>query len=771
PVYEAFRSARPSAEGIAVRNLVLERDAFRLSFDGGAFYMLPVVAGRTPGAVFVGKGTWSLTPRSGRERRHLAVVIGEPDLKSLSDRFEKIVLLFTDRTGDEIQAAGEGRAPADPRAAGTFDRFLKAEHKDIRSNLHLRLLGDLVEGVPAARGTFLAWVEGDRFPPAILQIDPRGVPFAGARSDEVALLVYDEMKGGAWYLDRPAGPGPAAVPPVRAEGYKIDVRIRKNAELQGTTDLLLRVKRDGVRVVDLDLFPKLRVREASFGLGPAPEPAAFRPVAVVQEDAREDGQTAVVFPEALVSGAVLTLRLSYEGEDVLADAGSGNYYVGARQSWYPNVGSFAEPAPFDITYRIPKKNEIVSVGRIVSKQPEGDFVVVHAVTDAPIRVAGFNYGRFKMIERRDDDSGVTVRVYTNPDKPDFARELEAVAEIARFDTERLAQSAMVDGINTLRTGKVFFGNMPTDSLAITQQAQWNFGQSWPSLVYLPYLAFLTSTTRASLGIFGVTDFVDQVGPHEVAHQWFGHHVGWATYHDEWLSEGFAEFTAALVLQQTEGYGRYLDALDKARHNLFSTGRGEKTTYADVGPISLGRRLSDGRHAGAYAAVVYEKGAWVLHMLRILMRERTATPDARFIEMMHDWVGTWAGKNPSTEDFQRVVEKHMAPAMDLRHDGKMDWFFDQWVRGTEIPKLTSRIDFRPDGEGRYRLSGEVTQSGVAPGFLSPAALYVEFDKGEVVRLGTMTLNGPTTIPVDGQVSFPKKPKRIILNAYRDVLSRD
>ena len=101
----------------------------------------------------------------------------------------------------------------------------------------------------------------------------------------------------------------------------------------------------------------------------------------------------------------------------------------------------------------------------------------------------------------------------------------------------------------------YFGKSPYDEIHITEQPNFNFGQSWPSLVYLPLSAYTDSTQRWML--FGginnkFTGFVQEVTPHEVAHQWWGHAVGWASYHDQWLSEGFAEFSAGLFLQQAVG---------------------------------------------------------------------------------------------------------------------------------------------------------------------------------------------------------------------------
>src|SRR5439155_25845441 len=98
----------------------------------------------------------------------------------------------------------------------------------------------------------------------------------------------------------------------------------------------------------------------------------------------------------------------------------------------------------------------------------------------------------------------------------------------------------------------FYGKLPYKRVAMTQQPAGFFGQAWPSLVFLPYIAFFDNTYRAQLlgvGRGGGTDtFWQEVSAHEVAHQWFGHIVGWTSYHDQWMSEGFAEFSTSLYVQ-------------------------------------------------------------------------------------------------------------------------------------------------------------------------------------------------------------------------------
>ena len=139
--------------------------------------------------------------------------------------------------------------------------------------------------------------------------------------------------------------------------------------------------------------------------------------------------------------------------------------------------------------------------------------------------------------------------------------------------------------------------------------------------------------------------------------------------------------------------------------------------------------------------------------------------------MQQFVKDYSGKAATTEDWKASMEKTMPKSLDLRGDGKLDWFFGQWVHGTEIPRFSNKLEIKDEGGGKYRITGEVGQSEVSPGFISLVPLYVEFDKGELVRLGTLRLNGPTSVPTNSEVRLPKKPKRLVLNAYRDVLSRD
>src|SRR6185437_5223527 len=329
--------------------------------------------------------------------------------------------------------------------------------------------------------------------------------------------------------------------------------------------------------------------------------------------------------------------------------------------------------------------------------------------------------------------------------------------------------------NALRIYNSYFGRLPYTRVAMTQQPAGNFGQAWPTLVYMPYTAFLDPTQRHNL--FGSSQaagdsFWQYVGPHEVAHQWWGHVVGWSSYRDQWMSEGFAEFSASLWLQQVKGIGKFISFWEEQRKMIVDpqvATKGRKP-YT-IGPITAGYRLNTGKTGGAARFLIYPKGAYALHMLRMLMydsRDKTGDPDARFKAMMQDFVKTYFNQDASTEDFKRVVEKHMTPEMDLDGNRRMDWFFNQWVYGTEVPAYKFEYSLS-SSDGKTVLSGRITQSGVSDKFRMRVPVWVDFGKGWV-RLGAATLVGDSSLDLP-QIPLAQQPKKVAIAALNDVLATD
>ena len=273
---------------------------------------------------------------------------------------------------------------------------------------------------------------------------------------------------------------------------------------------------------------------------------------------------------------------------------------------------------------------------------------------------------------------------------------------------------------------------------------------------------MDTTTLNSLRLQGsgeIREFFKTVAVHEISHQWWGHMVGWKTYHDQWLSEGFAEFSAGLYIRASEpkNFKAFWD--ERRKWLLSKNSAGHR--IVDVGPISLAYQTNSYLEGGNSRWLIYGKGAYVLEMLRTMMEDtRSPNPDGRFITMMRDFVSTYAAKNASTEDFQRIVEKHFG--------APMDWFFNEWVYGTEVPHYDFSYDLKDAGDGKTLLHFTLRQSGVSETFFMKVPFYVHFQQ-KVMRVGFIQVKGSTAF--SGDVKLPFRPEKVTIDDYHTILSTE
>ena len=181
---------------------------------------------------------------------------------------------------------------------------------------------------------------------------------------------------------------------------------------------------------------------------------------------------------------------------------------------------------------------------------------------------------------------------------------------------------------------------------------------------------------------------------------------------------------------------------------------------------MGLRLISPRTESAYQNVTYPKGAYVLQMLRSMMYD-PEDKDKAFIAMMHDFVESHREKAATTESFKAIAEKHMTKAMDFGRNGRLDWFFDEWVYGTQVPKYHFEYQMAPAEGGKTKLHMTLTQSEVDEHFGMLVPVFGDFGKG-MVRLGQIGIAGNSTREVD--FLLPSQPKKVALNAYKDILER-
>jgi hypothetical protein len=142
-------------------------------------------------------------------------------------------------------------------------------------------------------------------------------------------------------------------------------------------------------------------------------------------------------------------------------------------------------------------------------------------------------------------------------------------------------------------------------------------------------------------------------------------------------------------------------------------------------------------------------------------------DQAFIDMMHDFMEKHRDTPASTESFKAVAEKHMTPRMDLQRNGRLDWFFREWVWGTQVPRYSFKYEVQPAPGGKFKVHTEITQSEVDENFAMFVPIFGDFGSG-MVRLTQVGIAGNSTKTYEFIVD--RMPKKITINAYKEILER-
>jgi hypothetical protein len=762
--YQQLRTITLSGESIAADGITLKRDAATFQLKSGTLCFTKPVNDKVTGAVFVGEGRLLLDPPLPSEQASLSVLTKE---KEYSETYDHMVLRFTDDTYNELKRA------AKPANGGCDLDLLrngqKAMRKDLHYNLDARILQDVLSPEPG--GLFVAFVHGKQYDgKTLFAIDPHGVP--DIRPEEVTLETYSDRRSGIWaafhlaseYANGTAGSSQKNGV-ILIDHQQLDTTIDKSGKIDGKATVSLTAQVPGVAAVPFMLFRTLRVSGVT---GQSGESLNF-----IQEDKAEDPQFWVVLQKSLGKGEHYSLTVTYSGKDAVVAEGNGNYYPAAREDWYPNsaYGLLGEYTNYDMTFRIPKGMKIAATGTKLSETTDGSHSVSVWKSEVPITVAGFNFGDFKREEAKLDKPDMLVEAYANVAPPSMTAGVEDQAGVGNLNTTQLNKKALAEGVFAVRIYSDYFGDLPYKRLAMTQQTAANYGQAWPELVYLPITYLYDDTQRHFLGMDDPTGYFTVVAPHEVAHQWWGHDVGFLCYRDQWMSEGFAHMSASLYLQfiynkEPQKFSKFWS--DQRRALVEKNKEGFRPI--DVGPVTMGIRLSNSRQGfSVYRNLVYPKGAYILHMIRMMMYDRKEH-DQRFKETMHDFVTTYSGRAATTENFKAVVERHMSPQMDLGGNHKMDWFFNEYVYGTALPTYAFDYSFETGPSGEIVLALKLTQSGVDSNFRMLVPIYLELADGSVVLLGSVRPAGNMTVeqkvPLKG---LKEKPRRAIINYYHDVLA--
>ncbi|HEY7516455.1 MAG TPA: M1 family aminopeptidase, partial [Vicinamibacteria bacterium] len=229
--------------------------------------------------------------------------------------------------------------------------------------------------------------------------------------------------------------------------------------------------------------------------------------------------------------------------------------------------------------------------------------------------------------------------------------------------------------------------------------------------------------------------------HELAHQWWGQAVAPANYRERWLSEAWAQYAAALWVQKSRGEGAFRSVLDRfARWAV---------RFTASGPIHLGHRLGHVKNnPQVFRAVVYDKGAYVLHMLRAIVG------DEAFFRGVRDFQHRFLFSKAGTDDLREALEA--ASGKDLKP------YFEEWIYGTRLPVL--RYAWRTETTKAGRRTVVRVEAQDLPGEV-PLAVTLVGDGGRETRTVTLPARGGSFA-----LESPWAPRRVELNADRSLLVR-
>jgi hypothetical protein len=726
-----------------------------LAFQDGKIAFFQSFEGRITGFVFSGIGHVVALPRDQVEKQQVARFLGAP---VLDEQFLSAYARFTDGTDQDLLRELQ-RAGLTPAVDEQFASLWWENLNRLNPSHSLRILVEKYSNPPAP--FFHAGLDGVLTGPLdILLDDMQNDNFSLGQPRVVGKATYYDV----WSSYRTPGSTPFSMG-IDAIHYGIDTTIRPDNSLEASASIEFRAAAGAQQFLGVQLSRALKITAVTGDDGEALP--FFQNEGLTQQEINSRGQDSLIvfLTKPPAPGSTFTLHFRYSG-NVIEDAGNSVLFVGARESWYPHYGDASEFALYDLTFHWPKRLRLVAIGTKSAEREEGDTRVATWKTEIPVPEAGFNLGEYASTSLSSENR--TIDVYANKQleeflrsrlsaptppehasrhssimKPPFERELPALPPSPAGFLKQLARE--ID--SSIRFYELYAGPFPFRNLGVSQ-IPGAFGQGWPGLLYLSTFSFLPDEAqyRAGLSTTGRAFFSDVVPFHEVAHQWWGNVVGWSSYQDQWIDEAIAEYLALQFADSQKTQEHPLNTwLTHYRKRLTTKAEGEDRVPADIGPVIAGRRLISSRSPDAYSVVVYAKGTWIMHMLREMLRQPAANgkdPDVRFIRLLHALVSKYARKALTTADLQREVEAVMTPRMDLEGGRSMEWFFDEYVRGTGIPHYKVQFTSRNTEKG-FQIRGKLMQDGVPRSFIAPVPIYATTALGRTIFLGTVVATGEET----------------------------
>jgi len=726
--YQKLQRWQYSAQPIALAQpMTFTRDTATWTLQSGNVRLSePMANGQITGMVFEGQGRFTMTVPDPIELAQVRRFSQRPDLKSIDEPFTEMVFRTSDATLD--------MAFASAKTVGYGSNSLAENRQnhwliDLESDIDARIVAaslnsEALQMAVAVKTADFGWLTYD---------------YDSSLDEPIELIRWDRSFAETW-VSLPRG-HVTRLAKVTHVDVKADLtrsgmwtpssgatqQRNINGHYSVTESIVAEV--DGLAALRMEILPMAHDMVAHDERG--------APLTILRDHIGKrsinldnkiyDRMLTLILPQSLKRGQPRLVTFDYDLE--LSNYAPGN-------AWYPSFPGFHDFYTGRLELLVGKQNQVRAMGKLESQSETEKGTRSIWRIDRPTKMLTFSTA-----ERFDE---VKIEVAGVPPVISFG-------STTGLGLHARIRNAAADVVNSLQ----FYQWLFDDKLDVPQiyvtSITGGHGQAFDGFLHLSEFSYEEHP--------GATELFRA---HEVAHEWWGHTIGWQSYRDQWLSESFAEYSAMMFVQSTvKGGDRYfaeiLDSYDGIVQGNMSGGFSKfnrpwlvvrNASYrARLGPIGIGYRASTSDVPFGYLIQTYYKGPMVLHMLRMLLSARTHNDDL-FLKILRDFVKQFKGKDAGTEDFQRVVEQD-AP-------GNWSFFFNDWIYGSDIPDVRWSWRSEPVDKG-FKVTVSAKRSGVHDDFVAVAPVRIDLEDG---RRGTIFVPMKSAEEKTVTTTVPSKPKNVV-----------
>jgi hypothetical protein len=729
------------APGVPVENVRFGAEGFEFVLESGTLWLETAIDGVSAGAYFEGKGTVRFNPSGRRALSNMTFWFGREQLEPtpLTNAY-----FFTLRGKDLATEMGITATPSIP----ILDTSGYAECKQAFRQLGMTPLRAFLNREGRSRGAVYAVfpleatrTTGSAHSMMLCSFDPsRKDATQISVGGHAAVMDQPAWKFFFWPIVQSRAGTRAFEPQGRVSSYTSKIDMPKTlAKASVKTTIRFRANA-GARALELELNPRIQVRGVT---GPGGAALPFAQWTYATDGVNADPSVLVDLGAPTVSGQEIEIEVDAFGP--LFDAFDGNWLLADEDAWYPQLDD-PEQSDHELTIAVPKSLTPVAPGAKLSDEVAGGVRTVHFKSVKPQKRTTLYVGAFELT--KGEAAGTKVELYSDRSRSQthvmgYDPETDAVWEgtalgASKNDIDYSRQEVE----NALKIYKGILGPIDLETLRVAGTPT-GHGRGFEGLLLL-----------SKFGGFGSDDSrADLFRAHEVAHLWWGNAVDTRNWpEDRWLSESFAEYAAMeFYTLRFKNPGKTHAFMEQqwvrpvlgASREPVSTLDGQKRRVRS----SELRPLIDGTQN------VYTKGPLVIHMLRNLFILFKGS-DEKFWLLLQDFIADHKNGLVTTEDFIKAAEEKLG--------GRIPWFWDQWIYGSELPHIswTSRIE-QQNGQWQVAVDARKVDST----YQLALPVYVTLQDGRRARQ-FLDLSGPAGHAV---VKVPSKPKAVSVNDNFEVLA--